>query len=128
MKQEQRIRKLTVRLTRKEYEQLEQRFKGTTCSQLSQYIRSILLSKQVVVKYRNTSLDDLMEEIILLRKELQAIGNNYNQAVKKLHTLKQISEFRQWIANNEVIHQQFNDHTKLIQQRIDQVTAKWLEE
>lgn len=32
-----------------------------------------------------------------LRNELNGIGNNINQAVKKLHTLHQVSEFRDWI-------------------------------
>ena len=53
--------------------------------------------RPVVATYRNQSLDDFMAEMMQLRGELNSIGNNVNQAVKKLHTLQQIAEFRNWI-------------------------------
>jgi len=48
----------------------------------------------IVTTYRNQSFDDYMAKMIRLRNELNGIGNNFNQAVKKLHTLHQIVEFR----------------------------------
>src|SRR5665213_856820 len=128
MKREKRTRKVTVRFTPMEYEKVEGEFKGTTSSQLSQYIRSVLLDKPVVVKYRNESLDAFMEEIILLKQELNAVGNNFNQAVKKLHGLNHIPEFRNWLVMNESIKQQILEKTDLIQQRINQISDKWLQE
>lgn len=128
MKKERRTRKVTVRYTPKEYEKLEKKFQQTTSSQVSQFIRQLTLEKPVVVRYRNESLDAFMEEIILLKQELNAIGNNFNQAVKKLHTLKQIPEFRSWLLLNEATKQQLIEKTNLIQQRITQMSDKWLQE
>jgi hypothetical protein len=128
MKQEQRTRKVTVRFTQKEYGQIMFKYKRTTCNQLSQYIRNLVMGKPLVIKVRNTSLDAVIEEISLVREELNAIGNNYNQAVKKLHILKQIPEFRQWIVNNEKVHQQFLQQTNKIHQRMDELAGKWLQE
>jgi len=128
MKTEKRTRKVTVRFTEKEYEKVDRKFKATTSSQLSHYIRSVLLEKPIVTKYRNQSLDAFMEEIILLRQELNAIGNNFNQAVKKLHTLHQIPEFRSWIVMNESTKQQLMTKIEFIQQRINQISDKWLQE
>ena len=128
MKAEKRTRKLTVRFTQTEYEKLEKKFQNTTSSQLSHYVRHVLLEKPVVVKYRNQSLDAFMEEIILLKQELNAIGNNFNQAVKKLHVLKQIPEFRSWLATNETRQQRLMQQTDLIQQRISQISDKWWQE
>lgn len=128
MKKEKRIRKVTLRFTIKEYEKVDTKFKCTTNSQLSQYIRAVLLEKPIVIKYRNESLDTFMEEIILLRQELNAIGNNFNQSVKKLHTLSQIPEFRNWLLMNEGTKQQLLAKTELIQQRINQISDKWLQE
>ena len=42
-----------------------------------------------------------MTEAIKLRNELNSIGNNVNQAVKKLHTLSQIAKFKSWIIYYE---------------------------
>jgi hypothetical protein len=128
MKKEKRTRKVTVRFTQTEYEKLDNKFQNSTSSQLSQYVRNVVLDKPVVIKYRNQSLDAFMEEIILLKQELNAIGNNFNQAVKKLHTLKQIPEFRGWLVTNDATQQQLQHHTKLIQQRISQMSDKWLQE
>jgi hypothetical protein len=128
MKKEKRTRKVTVRFTEKEYEKVNNKFKNTTSSQMSHYIRNVLLEKPVVIKYRNESLDIFMEEIILLRQELNAIGNNFNQSVRKLHTLSQISEFRNWLLMNESTKQQLLEKTNLIQQHISQISDKWLQE
>lgn len=116
---------MTVRFTPKEFEKLEAKFQTTTSNQISQYVRNVLLEKPIVIKYRNESLDNFMEELIQVKQELNAIGNNFNQAVKKLHLLKQIPEFRQWIATNEEAQKQLIEYTNHIQQRITQMTDKW---
>src|SRR4051812_30507175 len=101
MKQEKtnRSRIIGLRLTNKEYEQIEKKWKATTCRKLSDYIRRIIFEKPIVTATRNQSIDDLLAEAIRLRSELNSIGNNFNQAVKKLHTLDKISEFKTWLLN-----------------------------
>ena len=68
-----------------------------------------------------------MEELITIKQELNAIGNNLNQAVKKLHTLKQIPEFRQWINGHESIKEKVQERTKHIEERIAKMSEKWLQ-
>ncbi len=116
---------MTVRFTPKEYEKLETKFKTTTSNQVSHYVRNVLLEKPIVIKYRNESLDSFMEELIAMRQELNAIGNNFNQVVKKLHTLRQIPEFREWVNNNEAMQNKFIEQTNHIQQRINQMAERW---
>ena len=60
-------------------------------------MRRSLFDKPIVTTHRSQSIDDSMAEAIKLRNELNSLGNNFNQAVKKLHTLQQIPEFRNWI-------------------------------
>lgn len=92
-----RTKRIICRLTPNEYEKLERQSHESTCRKLSDFVRRKLFDKSIVATYRNSSLDDLMTEIIKLRIELNNIGNNFNQAVKKLHTLDHISEFRSWL-------------------------------
>jgi len=127
MRKDLKTRKVTVRFTQKEYTKLEAKFRKTTSPQLSHYVRNVILEKPVTVKYRNESLDVLMEELIILKQELNAIGNNFNQAVKKLHILKMIPEFRNWIVGNEMINQQIKIQTEKIEQQVDQLSDKWLQ-
>lgn len=128
MAKERRNKWKNIRFTEKELESLQKKFRSSTSSQLSHYMREVLLGRPVVVKYRNESLDSFMEELIAIKQELNAIGNNLNQAVKKLHTLKQIPEFRSWIVQYESVQEQVNKKTKQVEERISKMSDKWLQE
>lgn len=122
-----RTRWLHLRLTNAEYETLQKQFNKSTCRKLSDYARKNLLQKPIVLKYRNDSLDELMSELILLRKDLNGIGNNFNQAVKKLHTLMQISEFKHWITVYEIEKKVLFNSINQIKKHIENLTEKWLQ-
>ncbi|WP_347349829.1 plasmid mobilization relaxosome protein MobC [Flavobacterium sp. CSZ] len=122
-----RTRWLHLRLTSSEYETLQKQFKKSTCRKLSDYARKNLLQKPVVLKYRNESLDELMHELIILRKDLNGIGNNFNQAVKKLHTLVQISEFKHWIMVYEIEKKVLFNSINQVKKHIENLSKKWLQ-
>ncbi|TRX30448.1 plasmid mobilization relaxosome protein MobC [Flavobacterium sp. ZT3R18] len=122
-----RTRKITLRLTPEEYAKTEQKWKASTCRKLSDYLRKHLFDKSITTTYRNQSLDDFMEETVVLRKELNAIGNNLNQAVKKLHSLQQIPEFRVWIISFEIDRKIINDKIDGIKSHTCKITDKWLQ-
>jgi hypothetical protein len=121
-----RTRKITLRLTAEEYLKIEQKWKASTCRKLSDYLRKHLFDKSVTTFYRNQSLDDFVEETISLRKELNAIGINLNQTVKKLHTLQQIPEFKVWIISFEIDRRIINDKIDKIEKHTSKITDKWL--
>lgn len=118
---------LHLRLSPKEYETVQRQFSKTTCRKISEYARKRLLSKPVTVNYRNQSLDELMRELIQLRNELGSIGNNFNQAVKKLHTLSMIRQFQDWITAYETDRQKLITHTGKIKELITNLSEKWLQ-
>jgi hypothetical protein len=120
-----RTKLITLRLTLVEYEQLNSRFKTTTCRKFSDYLRKVLLTGKVIVLTRNQSLDDFMTEMIELRNELSAIGSNFNQAVRKLHTLQQITEFKTWIITNELQRKILFNKIDEIKKRINQFAERW---
>lgn len=122
-----RTRIAAVRFTTAEYAALERRFKTTTCRQMSEYLRNCLLHKPVTVKHRDASLDEFMLEFIRLRKELTALGNNFNQTVKKLHTLQQIADFRQWVLDTESQRERLLFQVSEIQKMTSKMTQKWLQ-
>jgi len=120
-----RTKIIMVRLTTAEYEQLNKKYKSTICRKLSDYLRNILLEGKVTVLSRNQSLDDFMAEMIALRKELNGIGNNFNQAVHKLHLLDRIPEFRTWIIQSEEEKKMLLKMIEEIKNRINQFAEKW---
>lgn len=119
---------ISFRVKPQEYEQINQNFSSTTCRKLSEYARKVLLNKPVVVKYRNQSADEFLSAMIPLKNELNAIGNNFNQAVKKLHTLNQISEFKMWLITYEEDRQKLLLKVDEIKTKINQIFERWLQE
>jgi hypothetical protein len=122
-----RIKWLHLRLSLDEYAKLHKHFSKTTCRKMSDYSRKILLGKPLIGTYRNRSLDDFMAEMIQLRSQLNSIGNNFNQAIKKLHTLQQIPEFRSWIITYELEKQILLNQVEEIKNRINKIADQWLQ-
>lgn len=122
-----RTKWLHLRLSPDEYAKVHRSFKRTTSRKLSEYARKVLLSKPVTVNHRNASLDELMTELIRLRNELTAAGNNFNQAVKKLNSLSQISQFRDWLVAYDSDKQKLLDQIEKIKNHIAETSKKWLQ-
>ncbi len=122
-----RTRIIGLRVTLKEYEQIEEKCKNSTAKKLSEFIRRVLFEKPVTMYQRNKSLDDFMAEMMLLRNELNGLGNNFNQAVKKLHSLQQIPEFRNWIITFEIEKKILFNKVDEIKNRINKIADEWLQ-
>lgn len=122
-----RRRMVVVRLSEGEYERLQYFQKMTTEATVSNYLRRVALNKPVVVKYRNQTADDFLRDMLELKKELSTLGNNYNQAVKKLHLLDKIAEFRSWLLVYEHSRQAFLQKVDQIHMRITRLYELWLQ-
>jgi len=122
-----RTRIIGLRLTPDEYAKIEKKWKASTCRKLSDYVRRSLFDKPVVTTYRNSSQDDLMAELTRLRSELNAVGNNFNQAVKKLHTLSQIAEFKSWLIAYEVEKNILSSKVDEVRINVKKILEIWLQ-
>jgi hypothetical protein len=121
-----RKKMVVVRMNDAELEQVEKFCKQSTERNLSSYLRKVALQKPVTVKYRNVSADDFLLDMLNLKKELNAIGNNFNQAVHKLHLLDKIPEFRQWIQQYDRLHNDFISKTEQINFKVNELYEQWL--
>lgn len=118
---------LQVRLTPAEQQKIRDSFSISTSRKLSDYARKKLLDKPIKIYTRNKSLDDFMAEMIQLRNELNAIGNNFNQSVKRLHTLQLTTEIKHWLISNENHQQLLLSKMEQIKSKIIQINDQWLQ-
>lgn len=127
MKEVNQIRSkcLTVRFNDEERKKLSRLCNKAQCNSLSEYARDVLLGEPVIIKYRNQSADDFLEEMILLKNELNAIGNNFNQAVHKLHTLDHFPEIKTWAILNEAMKKIFMNKVDEIKAKMNQIYEQW---
>ena len=108
-----------------EENKLHQLYEKTTCNSISEYTRDVLLKQPVYILYRNQSADDFLLEMIELKKELNAIGNNFNQVVHKLHILDHDQEIKAWAAQNEFHKKIFFEKIDEIKEKLNQIYELW---
>jgi len=68
-----------------------------------------------------------MAETMRLRRELSHLGSNFNQAVKKLHTLQQLADFRSWLLAWELDRTLLLRQVEEIKNRINTIADQWLQ-
>lgn len=122
-----RTKLLQVRLTPHELTKLRNAFSNSTCNRLSEYVRKKLFDKPITIFHRNQSLDDFMTEMAVLIKELNAIGNNYNQVVKRFHSLQHLNEVNAWAIINESSKKIMANKVDEINSKIDKINDQWLQ-
>jgi hypothetical protein len=128
-KQESEVRNkmVVVRMNESEINQLTKYQHKTTEKDTSSYLRKVALQKPVTVKYRNESADDFLLDMLNLKKELNAIGNNFSQAVHKLHLLDKIPEFRVWVQQYDGLQKVLISKVEEIKLRVNQLYEQWLQ-
>lgn len=126
-KKTKRTEVVNFRLSEKELTDLKQKWQKSSCRKLSDYLRRMVFGKPMVINYRNRSLDDLMTEAMVLRKELNAIGVNFNQAVHRLHTLDHLPQMQQWLTSFEGDKQQLFGKIDDIVLQIEKIAVVWLQ-
>lgn len=107
MKEENRKPKRLVSfwINQKEYSEAYKRYKATTCSTLSAYLRKILLQKPVVIEYRDDASREMLAALNQITRDLSVIRSNFSRTVHKLHQLEQYQEIKMWAELTEASRQ-----------------------
>lgn len=122
-----RTKILNLRLTEAEYNLLQQRFGKTVQRKFSDYARALLLAEPVVMGYRDLVMDDMMTELSALRKDLNGIANNVNQAVHKLHIMDDNHYLSQWVLHFEQLHTTSLQQITSIKSQLNKIAEVWLQ-
>jgi hypothetical protein len=124
---EVRKRMLKVRMNENELQQVKKHQQKSTEKNISAYVREVAMQKPVLINYRNQSADDFLKDMLALKKDLNGIGNNFNQVVHKLHILDKIPEFRVWVSHYDSLHQSLVSKVDEIKLRMNQLYEEWLQ-
>jgi len=65
---------VSVRLTETEFKEVHRRIECSTCNSLTEYVKKLLTGKPVTVKVRNESQDQLLQEIICVKNQLNQLA------------------------------------------------------
>lgn len=118
---------LHLRLTEEEYKQLQYQFSKTTERKISAYSRNILMGKPMIKGVRNLTAEALMQEFAQLRKDLNGIANNYNQAVHQLHLIRKKEQYKPWLETYETGRRKLLHDVERIKDFINKAASLWLQ-
>lgn len=122
-----RKRIIGLRLTGDEYSELEKNWKKSTVKKLSEFVRRVLFGKRITVYSRNQSLDELMAELVLLKREMHAIGVNFNQAVHRLNMTDHAPQMQAWVERFARDRDRYFALFEEVKLKINSVGEQWLQ-
>ena len=120
-----RKRWLHIRLTEAEYGRLNQAMERSADRKMSSYARKLILGKPVRILVRDASLDSFIQELSALKKELSAIGNNFNQVVHRLNAAKVFPEARIWLPVASSHQKKLLEKADSIQKILNRMASRW---
>jgi hypothetical protein len=119
---------IQARISSKTYHRLSQVLQNSDCQSMGELARKILSREKFTCYYRDTTLDTPIEELISIKKELNAIGVNINQITKCFH---KADTSGQKMFHALKVEQQY----KLVGEKVDrllivvfELSKKWLQE
>ncbi|HXH99317.1 MAG TPA: hypothetical protein VNI52_03545 [Sphingobacteriaceae bacterium] len=124
-KQIHRTKWVNIRLTPDEFKTISDRYKKSMLRNVTEYARDVLLERKITVVYRDQSMDDVLEELIQLRKELNYVGVNFNQAVKKLNSVMGTPDAHMWQSMLTILRDQLEPSIKEIKERVHLYSDIW---
>jgi hypothetical protein len=120
--------RLQIRVNKPEYDKLLLQFKATACRKFSDYLRSVIFKKPLIAFTRDRSKDECLLELIQLKKELNAIGNNFNQLVKRLHSIDSINSATHCLNKQNALQNSVDRKITEIKDYMKKIAASWSQE
>lgn len=122
-----RKRRIYVRLTDREFSTLESRCKNTTCRNVSDYVRHCLFSRPITTITRDASADEAITQMGHLNRELNAIGSNFNQLVRKVNATSQAAEIKGLFLLFDSQRKNLFSKIEEVKEQLQKLTEKWLQ-
>lgn len=118
---------IVVRVTSGQYDKLDKLSKESDGKTIAHIVRKIIANKPITLLHKDISMNETMEEMALVRKEIKSIGVNINQQTHKFHISQNDTE-RAFHANKTA------ETYKNIEPKIDRLfiilsnlASKWLQ-
>jgi hypothetical protein len=119
---------LHIRLTPDELQKISGNHQRTTSRELSAFARKRLLEEPLTYYTRSASMDKGLQELVQLRKELNAIGNNLNQQTKKLNSFTATPGLGVMMESIILLRGQLDTKLEEINNGINHLAKQWLQE
>jgi hypothetical protein len=116
-----------TRLTEAAFKRLDKIRQSSDCHAVGEVARKLLSKEKITLFYKDMTLNNAMEELALVRKELKAIGININQLTRGFNIgNKRNMPTDLYLMQVFKLYQTVDAKTDEILNIINQLSQKWL--
>lgn len=115
-----------TRITQAAAKRLEKLRVDSDCRSIGELARRILSGGTITIFHKDASMDDAMEQLVLIRRELKAIGINMNQVTKSFHQTNDENRKAFYALKLAAQYQEAATRINLLLSLISQLSKKWL--
>ena len=95
---------------------------------MSELLRAIITKEPITLYTKDGTLGVVMEELVLLRRELSAVGNNLNQITRHLNSIQRGEGRGALMAQASLTISQVQGKIEKLYPLISKLSSKWLQE
>ncbi|EHQ25465.1 plasmid mobilization relaxosome protein MobC [Mucilaginibacter paludis] len=120
-------RNLIIRVTESTYNRLEKLREDSNNLSIAAVARKILSGQKINLYHHDVSLNPIMEELALIRKELKAIGVNINQITRSFNQDRTGTSRAYHVTKVAELYKQVDIKVDRLLKIISKLAEKWLQ-
>ena len=121
-------RPIIVRLTEKQFNKLEKIRLESDTKTMGEVVRKILDNRPIKLLHRDITMNQHMEEMALIRKEIKSIGVNINQQTYRFHVSQSDTERAFHAIKTAETYKTIEPKIDRLLSIISKLAEKWLQE
>ena len=118
---------ITVRVSKRFFDGLEEKRKKTNCQNVSEMVRAILYKERIMFYYTDASLNATASELAGIRKELNQIASNVNEITQSFHSADPGSQRMFHALRVAEEYKRVESKVEKLQIMVSEMGKKWLQ-
>ena len=118
---------ITVRVSKRFFDGLEEKRKKTNCQTVSEMVRAILYKERIMFYYTDASLNATAIELAGIRKELNQIASNVNEITQSFHSADSESQKMFQALRVAEEYKRVESKVEKLQIMVSEIGKKWLQ-
>jgi len=119
---------IIVRLTENQFKKLEKIRIESDIKTIGEVVRKILTNRPIKLLHKDISMNQPMEEMALIRKEIKSIGVNINQQTHRFHISQSDTERAFHALKTSETYKTIEPKIDSLISIISKIAEKWLQE
>ena len=118
---------IIIRITETAFKRLEKMRQQSNSPSIAEVARKILSGQKIRLFYHDISLNPVMEELAMIRKELKAIGININQITRSFNQDKAETHRAFYVLKVADLYKKADEKVDRLLVIISKLAEKWLQ-